>query len=879
MFRRMSFFGVPGILGLWLVAGTQAGLVRGAVKVDVYPAAPVELVSRARGPVQISRDADGDIELGNAFLTAGISSRGGALRSVVNHLTAQRLVLNDIAGTTISDASGKIEWQTGDLPSRRFHIETMVAGDGAEGRVTLSDASGDVAVRVVYTLGAGDFWIQRRLIIEPPAPPPAPRAPRPPRTIDQIIYGAAKVEGGDRRVLTLGKFDRPSIVTTPDGSGGIFAGVGHWFYRTDEDGRYFNADMAWQQSGEFQSEPWYLGVFMNEPGEPYPGWTWYKSYLERTKSSMAKHAAWFSWNAGWGQWGIDIDDPAAGDYLELMHRLGVDGVIFGSGGFGKGIARFTELAENSPAAQKNLALLHQFHIAGGTLNNGSRKWGDATRQSPLRRELDRYAGAGFGSMAFDFFSSPDTYAAHRRVAEYFRAAHDELDYTECHLGMAAYGPQFQRLVRVNHPDDIGGFDISHFSANWATFLAFRQSRRNWQQRYQYLMPEDGLYYYLTHYGNWGNPRRYTDPEPQQFLWSVPAYCGIGFNFHDVFGWRETIAASSAFTTAPVFGYLDLKMPARDVEFARSFFAWMRQNASILAAARVCEESETHCVVSKIQDGRGLIYVINYAPGAREFEMALKLGSARGAGDPSKQSRPLSVRQVYPSREDAQAMAENEVLRARVSGESAAIFEINGALRSFPPENRSRFPVDLNLKREQGAWTASFTMPDIRDALSGAADPSLPRELLSLDQVQDSRPDLLVKIAADEKRQIPAVKWIGKGKLPRAFLDVYGFQDDETVETWKIVPWAFADRVWLVIRPAKPVPLTGPHPTLKINGISVELVPRVDHRFKELSEWNCPLYHADITGAVRFDHDNEIAMVIPGQDDAPIATVTSAAGQR
>ena len=39
------------------------------------------------------------------------------------------------------------------------------------------------------------------------------------------------------------------------------------------------------------------------------------------------------------------------------------------------------------------------------------------------------------------------------------------------------------------------------------------------------MPEDGLYYYLTHYANWGNPRRYTDPEPQQFIWSVAAYCG------------------------------------------------------------------------------------------------------------------------------------------------------------------------------------------------------------------------------------------------------------------------------------------------------------------------------------------------------------------
>src|SRR5262249_27188244 len=162
--------------------------------------------------------------------------------------------------------------------------------------------------------------------------------------------------------------------------------------------------------------------------------------------------------------------------------------------------------------------------------------------------LDRYAAAGFRSNAFDFFKAPDTYAAHRRVRDYFTAAHDQLDYTECHLGMAAYGPQFQRMVRVNHPTDIAGFDISHFPANWATFLAFRDSRREWQTKYDYLMPEDGLYYFVSHYANWGNPRRYSDPEPQQFLWRVPAYCGIQFNFHDTFGWRESIAAASAFTT-------------------------------------------------------------------------------------------------------------------------------------------------------------------------------------------------------------------------------------------------------------------------------------------------------------------------------------------
>jgi hypothetical protein len=165
---------------------------------------------------------------------------------------------------------------------------------------------------------------------------------------------------------------------------------------------------------------------------------------------------------------------------------------------------------------------------------------------------------------------------------------------------------------------------------------------------------------------------------------------------------------------------------------------------------------------------------------------------------------------------------------------------------------------------------------VREALSKATDAALPKELLSLDQVTESRPDLLVNIAADETKQIPAVKWIGKGKLPQPFLDVYGFRDDQTVDTWKIVPWAMADRVWLVVRPNKPVPLTGPHPTLKLNGGSVPLVPRVDHRFDKVEQWNCPLYHADITEAVRFGAANELKVTIPGPNDQPLVYLTSAA---
>jgi hypothetical protein len=174
------------------------------------------------------------------------------------------------------------------------------------------------------------------------------------------------------------------------------------------------------------------------------------------------------------------------------------------------------------------------------------------------------------------------------------------------------------------------------------------------------------------------------------------------------------------------------------------------------------------------------------------------------------------------------------------------------------------------------------MPDVRDALKAAVDPNLPRELLSLEQVQDTRPELLVPILADEKSDMkPAVKWIGKGKLPPEFMKVYGFKDEQTVQTWKIVPWAYADRVWLVYRPQKPILMSATRqPTLTVNGQRVELIPRVDHRHDTVVQWTCPLYYADVTGAIRFDGDNQIRVNEPEPtEQSPNAYILTAADRQ
>jgi hypothetical protein len=858
---RASAAVVPVALACALIAGRAVSAAAAApISVAVNGSDPPGLDTRAAQQVSVQDKGDVVI-LANGFLRAEISSRSGVLLAVQNLITGERYVIeNDVVGISVAAQGRNFDWTTSHARPGSVTIRTSVADARGAAQVIArhGTSSGGEDVAIVYDLNAKEFWLRRRLIYTNDAK----------YTVDGLVYGALHVESSKNKQLNLGKFDRPTIGHGK--LGGLFGGVEHWFYQLDEGGIYRNDKTAWQQSGRFEAEPFYVGVFADAPGEPYAGWTWYRTYLDRAKkAAAAKHPTWLSWNAGWGQWGIDIDDATAGDYLRLMKNLGIDGVIFGSGGFGKGIARFAELAKTDLQTQVNVALLDELHIAGGTLNNGSKSWADAEKFPALLDELHRYRSAGFRCTAFDFFESPDNYAAHRRVREYFAAAREQLDYTECHLGMAAYGPQFQRMVRVNHPNDIAGFDISHFSANWATFLAFRDSRREWQRKYDYLMPEDGLYYFVTHYANWGNPRRYTDPEPQQFLWSVPAYCGIGFNFHDTFGWRESIVAASAFTAAPVFGHIELKMPPRDVAFAKEFFAWMKQTAASMPPPRVCAETAEYCVVSRVRDGRGMIHVLNYLPGTRELDLKLSLiGPAKT----------IAIRQVYPVREDSGSYRDGDTLHVRVRGESSAIFALGDGSLPPPPEHRSRFPIDVELARAGEAWSGRFDMPDVRKSLAAGADSNLPRELISLEQVQDTRPELLVDVGTDAggKKFEPAVKWIGKGKLPQSFIDVYGFRDGQAVETWKIVPWAYADRVWLVVRPVKPLPLAGPHPTLKLNAAQVPLYPRVDHRVKDVAKWNCPLYHADVTAAVRFAQPNELQISIPGQSDSPIVYVTCGA---
>jgi len=755
------------------------------------------------------------------------------------------LLTNDQIGfnVTIEDFDEEFEWMARQDKAQPFTVKLNQTAEAAE--VILEVKAKGLIITITYLIQRYQFWVERRIAVQSGQ-----------RQIEfnHLVYGRLNVPDGSIRLLKLGKFDRPRIVSVDDS--GIFGGVGWWFYSVDSNGVYYNDDMAYTVQDCFESEPWYLGVSSAEAGEPFCGWLWYKNFLRMRKVAYDKQPSWCYWNAGWGQWGIDINDASAQPYIELAHRLGIRGIAFGSGGQGLGISKYIELASTNKVVKGNLELLKKYGIAAGFLESGglAEKWAEPEVLDTKLEQLDKFVNAGYKALHFDFFSTIDTFTTHRNVAKYFQEARDKLDYTECHLGMADYGPQFQREVLINHPNDLHGFDISRFSSDWATFLGFRHSRAEWQKHYHYLMPEYGLYYFLTHYSNWGHPRLYTDPEPQQFLYRPHAYCGIAYNFHDTIGFREVVVAAAAFSPYYVFGHLELKMPEQDVKFALKYLKWVAENVNVLRLGRVCMEDDETCVMSKIQDGKGAIFVLNYSPRRREFKLKLDVGS----------ENTMQMRQIYPVRRDPFEICDGEFVEVDVRGESTVILDINNGFRTLPPENASIFPVDItNWKKCESGYYANFIMPNIRGISVRNKESSVPKELLSIEQ---------------EEKVDTTVEWLGRGKLPEQFLKTYGFLDDKIVETWKFAPWAFADKVWLVYRLAKPLLLSETLPTVQINGRAVSLTPRVDYRAEKTADWKCPMFFADVTEVCQYGQNNSVILSDLNEESPANCYIISAVDQ-
>ena len=804
----------------------------------IYAAQPEAVHGCSDEPIRIQEE-DMTIVLSNGFLSLRICRNRGIALSIENRLSGQSYdFVDDQVGVRAIDGSdGTCGWMGSNEPSEAPKL--IVSQDNSTARVSLTSEYGDMQFSIVYQLGKDRFWVERRLQVE---------CNRDDAQVAEIIYGRLSVAGASTRALQLGQFDRPLLLSVPGKKGGLFGGVLWWFYSVDDFGIYRNTDMDYPVNHRYESEPWYIGVFCDEEGDPFPGWLWYKCFLQKCKDEHDSRKSYSCWNAGWGQWGIEPDDLSALDYVALMQRLGVQGVVFGGGASGKGAEAYVQLAASCPATRKTLRQMSSANIKAGFLKHGGMgaAWGDPEIQETNISNLDQVSRNGYSLLAFDFFRTADTYRAHRNVARFFRECRERMDYTECHLGMAAYGPHFQREVLVNHPADLSHFDIAHFSSDWTTFVGFRSSRRKWQMNYHYLMPECGLYYFVTHYSNWGHAREYTDPEPQQFFYRPHAYCGIAFNFHDVVGYCDTLMAAAAFTTYYIFGHVDLRMPPEHIRFTRACIEWVRENASVLRMGRVCYEDAHACIVSKIDHGKGAIFLINYGPQDAFFRLTFPNEVCDAGAD---------ICQIYPVREQPIRRSADGVMEVMVRGEGVVALNVNDGLVSLPPERLPGWRVSLRRwASTETTAIATFSLPDLReDALDSGRDEGLPDELVSLDALEQA-----TGMAAIEEERIKNNVAGWSGSLPAGYKKAFGFHNDAVVDSWKIVPWAYTDRVWFVYHPSQPLSMDE-LPALQINGQAAQLVPRVDYRDAEPENWTCPLLFADITEFCAYGTENRVIL--------------------
>ena len=841
---------------------------------DVRPARPRALATGTPAPVTLTLK-DNRYELANGYVAAEIAP-AGAIIAITNRVTGERFELQgDQTGMAIwTGADTTHRWLASAMPRDSGRpvtvtapgapLELPAAGHGqGVAFATQHTGSPDCAaidcccqwpgltICLRYELRRDQFWLERRLRLLP-----AENTPR----LNRLVYGRLATAGGGARVLELGRFDRPRLVSERGKRGGLFGGVGWWFYSITEEGVYHNADLDFPLTGPFESAPWYVGVFAPEAGEPYAGWAWYKAFLEDRKRAHDTHKSWRAWNLGWGMPGVDINHASAPQHFAFAARLGLEGAGLGSGGYGQGLPKYVELQRTDPTAQANLAAATARGLAIGFLDHGGdrERWADPARLTERLTTLADYVAVGYSAIHMDFLSVADTFAAHRALKRYLRAAHAATRYTECHLGMATYGPQLQREVILNHPTDLHAFSLRPLSSDWCTFMGFRASRREWQQRYEYLMPEYGLYYFVTHYMNPGGElRRYTDPEPQQFITRIPAYTGIGFNFHDRFGFRQSLLGAAAFTTYPVMGYLDLTMPDTDVAFARAALDWQRDHADALRPARLAFEDATVGVVSKLVGDAGLIFVLNYQPGRRAVRLRLT----------TEIPGTFRVRQVFPVAGEAATHQDGDTLALTLPGESVVVLEVGALLRSLPPSDQGGLNRDLEADEWRAAGRSlrtTFLLPARAAGAAALADPKLPAELVSMEQTGPA-----------------AFPLTPDGKLPALFLDAYEFADAQRVATWKVVPWACAARVWLTWCPAEPPLLGAPTPRVVLNGHALRLYPRIDTRTgnprSDPRGWTCPLFVADISAALLAGSANTLTVTGLPRAALGVWTVRAAAG--
>ncbi|MBI3986337.1 MAG: hypothetical protein HY343_05430, partial [Lentisphaerae bacterium] len=169
----------------------------------VYPAVPTRL--SLGGEQGCSARVQGDsVFLSNGYLAAEIPLRMATIRSIRNKITNQTFALNgDQTGFAAAvDGGETVAWSAGADAPGDFSAQTAEGPDAAS--VVFTARAGTLSIAVSYEIRREHFWLERRLAVEGGAHR---------LDFDRLVYGRLDVSGSHARILELGKFDCPRLLT------------------------------------------------------------------------------------------------------------------------------------------------------------------------------------------------------------------------------------------------------------------------------------------------------------------------------------------------------------------------------------------------------------------------------------------------------------------------------------------------------------------------------------------------------------------------------------------------------------------------------------------------------------------------------------------
>ena len=695
--------------------------------------------------------------------------------------------------------------------------------------------------------------------------------------------------GGPVRVVHLNQMDEScGAAFLPGEEGGLFSCIEFPYYQTEVNDQSifqgYQLSRIIEPEGAYKSQILTLGVFRNEEGSE----AWFREYLAATDPPFKEIPTLL--HHGFGQGDLFPWSESLERYYELEDELDLSIIYFA--GSGNVANRSLEAREPYREGLKSLTKRGKRPVTN--VGWSPRREGTCFVERVQEMEIlvEGLAEMGYRVINHDGLNSPhcrDGDCSHdpedpvQRFQDYegligvFRkAAAAGIDYQEGHIGFWSLGPFAARELSVIHAYDWQVFP-QHLSAGQAIFETWLDKTKTSYKRY--LLP---IYKYrgqVSYYRLWEEDKHPLPAGDVIVSWNWNRQDG---GFHDAIGWRNALVGAMAMGVNFNFSYLAPDILEEDLAFTRKWLEWEKDHVEELLRLRLCADDPLVDVISKTGKNGGFVFCMNrdWLDRTVEVEIALPVntwevkeiypierflgGSASGNFESGESIRlhlaPKSVvvLELRPAAADgsvrvfgAKVLTTRENDRGGIEADLSIPVDIPKTTIGFRSEGRLQdIQVDLSQRfyvpglvdwaREGETFVTSFTLPEVQTA-GQDSDEAVPATVRIVDELSETA-DRLVRQLLD---------------LPTT--------GDLNVDTWRMYPWAFANKVYLVLEFDSAPEVSEEHlmsPRVGVNGQDVTVAPKFRFGRGEEDLLLSNFFFSDVTQFLRSGSENRIEVTPP-----------------